>query len=370
MANIIFSSIDYYPLISGASLYVKDLAESFVQKGHDVYVYTLGDKTDYFVRNGVHVRSFKSLNTARGYGISYDFLKSILKENPGIIHSHHYGYFPASAGFLAAKIKKIPHVISPHYHPPVYGFGRLALFGAYHITQGLPILKFSEKIAPHTNFEKKLLCKIGASEENVEILPCIVDVEQFVHKKEKKQARLKENVVLYVAPLLDNKGYHILLKIAEKILAERNDTTFVFIGHSYPNVEREFARKISKYKNKIIWLKDIKLKELIYWYNIADVFVLPSMYEAFGRVMAEAQACEVPVVATKVGAIPEVVQNKKTGLLVDYGDWEEMKISITKLLDDKKLMRRMGVAGRKNVVKKFSKCAVISKLDHIYNSLM
>ena len=93
------------------------------------------------------------------------------------------------------------------------------------------------------------------------------------------------------------------------------------------------------------------------------------MYEAFGRVIAEAQACETPVVATKVGGIPEIVENGKTGFLVNYGEWDKLKERLEELLDDEKLRRKMGKAGRKRMIKKFSKSVVVNKLDRIYKSL-
>jgi glycosyltransferase involved in cell wall biosynthesis len=72
------------------------------------------------------------------------------------------------------------------------------------------------------------------------------------------------------------------------------------------------------------------------------IFVLPSQYEAFGIVLAEAQAAKKPCVATKVGGVPNVVRDKQTGLLVDYGNSKELARAILDLLGDKAKRPHMG----------------------------
>jgi len=367
MLKIIFPITMYYPVEGGASYYAQELASGLVERGYKICVYTIGKKKEEFVHKGVLIKRFPAKEIYRTYKFSLSFIKELLKENADIIHSHHYGYFPATAGFIAAKLKNVPHALTPHYHPPIYGRKRWFFFCLYHITQGLPLLRFSDKILPHTTIEKVNLCKIGAKCENTEILPSIINIDRF---KPTKTESDEKNTVLYVSYLYYTKGYKIVLNIAKEILKERNDTKFVFIGHGSQNVEKTFKKEITKFKGKIIWKKDIPLNELIKWYSVADVLVLPSMYEAFGRVLAEAQACETPVVSTRVGGIPEVVKDSKTGFLVDYGDWKKMKEKIEFLLDNPKIARKMGKAGRKWVVKNFSKEVVINKLDRIYKSLV
>jgi len=100
-----------------------------------------------------------------------------------------------------------------------------------------------------------------------------------------------------------------------------------------------------------------------------DFVILPSKYEAFGKVLAEAQSCETSVIATRVGGISEVVIDRKTGLLSNYGDWDTFQKNIETLLDNKSLRIKYGKEGRKHVIKNFDTKVVVNNLERIYNTV-
>ncbi|MBS3055902.1 MAG: glycosyltransferase family 4 protein [Candidatus Aenigmarchaeota archaeon] len=359
MTHILTVSDVYYPRCSGVSIYVQELCEELANRGFDISVYTPTSLRDYYdTVKGITVNRFHETEIYRAYSISLPLLKSLMKQKPDIIHGHHYGYFPATAGFLAAKKTNVPFVFSTHFHPPVYNPIRTGFFYLYHFTQGLPLLRFSDAVLPHTSIEKTNLCKMGAVAEKIKVLPSITDVEIF---RNKLSGKSKNPIVLFVGPLIYEKGAHIFIDLQHKL---PKNVQYVFVGEGY--LENEIRKKI---KNSKIFNK-LPLEKLIEIYNKADIFVLPSMYEAFGRVLTEAQACEVPVVSTRAGGIPEVVIHNKTGYLVNYGEWELMAEYIKKLLDDSGLRRRIGYEGRKHVVKSFSKKVVVDKLVKIYERLL
>ncbi|MCD6287553.1 MAG: N-acetyl-alpha-D-glucosaminyl L-malate synthase BshA [Candidatus Hydrogenedentes bacterium] len=101
----------------------------------------------------------------------------------------------------------------------------------------------------------------------------------------------------------------------------------------------------------------------------ADVFLLPSEHESFGLVALEAMACEVPVVATDGGGLPEVIEDGKTGYLTEIGDCTAMADRVTKLLRDKDLCKRMGQAGRRRAIEHFSKDDIVTRYETLYDSL-
>lgn len=360
--RIAFVTPAYYPAVIGASLYCQSLAEGLKGLGHEVDVYTNSPPwmKDHEIVNGIKVRRFYP-KVVGSYYLSAGMLSALLEERYDIIHSHHFGYYPATAGFAAAKLTKTRHVFGPYYHPPIYGLKRQLMFSAYHLTQGLPILRFSDKVLPHTKAERTLLLKAGGKESNMELLPNTVDTERFRPLKTGK-----ENVVLFVANFLFEKGAHIAFDIAEKLM-EKREVSFVFIGNP---VEQKLVQKIENLKQKgALFLKNIPEKELIKWYNKAAVIISPSKHEAFGKVVAEAQACGTPAAVTKVGGLPEVVVHGKTGFVVDYGDWTSMEEKIAFLLDNAKTAMKMGLAGRQHVKKRFDQRVVVNKLERIYRSL-
>jgi L-malate glycosyltransferase len=98
----------------------------------------------------------------------------------------------------------------------------------------------------------------------------------------------------------------------------------------------------------------------------ADVFLLPSESESFGLAALEAMSCEVPVVATRAGGVPEVVVDGETGFLCAVGDIDGMAEAAMRLLGDEELRQRLGRAARRRAVEQFSQDAVVQRYRSIY----
>jgi len=98
----------------------------------------------------------------------------------------------------------------------------------------------------------------------------------------------------------------------------------------------------------------------------ADLFLLPSESESFGLAALEAMSCEVPVITTDAGGLPEVVVNGETGYLCPVGDVEGMAAAALRLLSDEDLRRRFGEAGRRRAVEQFSQEAIVRRYRAIY----
>lgn len=363
--KIAFVTPAYYPALMGAALYSKELAESLVKKGHEVKIFTplMNGLKEKEAINGIEVTRPEKTQITESYYVSAEMIKAVAKEKFDVIHSHHYGYFPATAGLIAAKLRKTPHVFGPYYHPPVYGRKRWLMFSAYHITQGLPLLRFSDRVLPHTEYEKRMLMRIGGREDNMDTLPNIVDTRKF------KPGKKGEKTVLFVSNLLFEKGAHVAMDIAEQLLKERDDVKFVFIGNPYQHALLPKIEQLSRNKN-VKFLKNLPLRKLIEWYQRSLIMLLPSKYEAFARVVAEAEACGCAIVATNVGGIPEVVRNGESGFLVDHGKWDEMKEKIGHLLDNPKIAEKMGKEGSAHVKENFDTKIVVKKLQKIYEEIV
>ncbi|HEY7213157.1 MAG TPA: glycosyltransferase, partial [Thermoanaerobaculia bacterium] len=98
----------------------------------------------------------------------------------------------------------------------------------------------------------------------------------------------------------------------------------------------------------------------------ADVFLLPSESESFGLAALEAMSCEVPVIASDAGGLPEVVVHGETGFLCPVGDVDAMAAAALRLLTDEDLRRRFGAASRRRAVEEFSQETVVRRYRSIY----
>ena len=140
--------------------------------------------------------------------------------------------------------------------------------------------------------------------------------------------------------LLKDERVPVKLTVVDEI--EHNDTYAADLVRRYGlNDMVEFTGRVSQ-------------EELVYRYSESDIAVTSSVYEGFGLPAAEAMACEVPVVATEAGAIPEVVGYDGCGVLVPPRDPQALAGAVKRLLADEELRRRMGRAGRDRIRQEFS----------------
>jgi N-acetyl-alpha-D-glucosaminyl L-malate synthase BshA len=104
--------------------------------------------------------------------------------------------------------------------------------------------------------------------------------------------------------------------------------------------------------------------------GVADIFLLPSELESFGLAALEAQACEVPVIATRIGGIPEVINEGESGFLSDIGDVEKMSRDTLRLLRDEDMRRSFGERGRELAVLRYSTSKIIPQYIAFYEKVV
>ena len=155
------------------------------------------------------------------------------------------------------------------------------------------------------------------------------------------------------------------------VISEIPDSELVIVGDGVMRRElEELSRKYEvKGHVKFVGFVDENLKPL--YYKAADVFCLPSIItsESFGIVNLEAMACGVPVVASKIGGIPDVVKNGKTGILVPPRDPKALAEAIICLLQDENVRRKMGRNARKKA-ENYSWKRIAEKYERVYEELI
>ncbi|MGH9823785.1 MAG: N-acetyl-alpha-D-glucosaminyl L-malate synthase BshA, partial [Blastocatellia bacterium] len=104
--------------------------------------------------------------------------------------------------------------------------------------------------------------------------------------------------------------------------------------------------------------------------SVADALLLPSQSESFGLVALEAMACQVPVIATRVGGLPEVVVEGETGYLFEVGDVDGMAQGVLRVLKDNDLRDQLGERGRKVAVSRFSSNKIIPQYEALYKEVL
>jgi glycosyltransferase involved in cell wall biosynthesis len=159
-----------------------------------------------------------------------------------------------------------------------------------------------------------------------------------------------EPLLLFVGVLNGQKGLKTAIDALDRVRETMPHTRLVVVGEGEMRAYLEAYARRRMPSDAVTFVGGVPHRELADYYRAADVFVMPTVrIETFGLVLGEAMACEVPVVASRIGATVEVVADGETGLLVAPGDADAVARATTALLRDPARARAMGVAGRARV---------------------
>jgi glycosyltransferase involved in cell wall biosynthesis len=179
--------------------------------------------------------------------------------------------------------------------------------------------------------------------------------------------------VLSLGQFIERKGSWVLLDAARKLKAENADVTFVWLSTSTPDAET--LAKIESYGlgNSFRLLTPREFggtrRELLTVTAQTDVFVLASLQEGLPIALCEAMALRKPCVSTRVGAIPEAIENNQTGLLVEAGNADALAEAILNLKNDAGLREKLARDGQKLVVEKFDETKAAQATLKVYREL-
>lgn len=206
-------------------------------------------------------------------------------------------------------------------------------------------------------------------------IPNGINVEEFEVPYSKEDARRvlglrpDSKVVLYLSALYELKGPHILLKAIPKVVEHHRDAFFVFVGGGDVEKYRKMARDlgIEKYTRFTGYIEESA--KLLY-YKAADIFVLPSIekFESFGLVNLEAMASGLPVVASKIGGVPDVIGDD-SGILVPPRNPNALAEAIIYLLDNESERKKMGENARLRA-RKYSWNEIARMYESVYEKLV
>jgi glycosyltransferase involved in cell wall biosynthesis len=239
--------------------------------------------------------------------------------------------------------------------------------------------KICNKFIAVSNYTKEFWIKeYRLSSEKIEVIPNGVDLSLFESTSAAKNNQIlkldsKSKVIGTVGSLTPKKGHKFLIQGAKKVLDVFPDVYFVIVGDGELKKELMKLAENLEINGRVLFLgvrDDIPklLKEI-------DIFVFSSCYETgqmigetFGIAILEAMATAKPVVATRFSGIPEVVEDGKTGILVDPANPEALAEGIIYLLKNPEKAKEMGIAGRRRVEKRFTIQTGVSKIEQSYES--
>ena len=224
------------------------------------------------------------------------------------------------------------------------------------------LMKFSDAFVVYGTRSKEYVISFGTPQERVFTAINTGSVEFFKAESErlkgqkriiKRELGIKNNkVILYVGQFIERKGVKYLVEAFGKLKREEKGVGLVLVGDG---PQREELIKRGHGIEDIHFTKIIQPENLPAYYAIADVFILPSLYERFGIVVSEAMASGLPIIATeKVGASADLIRDGVNGYVVKDGDVDGLYAALRKILKDPQLSWWMGENSRRMIENEFN----------------
>jgi glycosyltransferase involved in cell wall biosynthesis len=289
------------------------------------------------------------------------------------IHTH--GYKAHVYGYLASKSHSTPLVSTCHgYYSRFTGKGRSRLADLrqrLYTTVDLVMLRRSDQVVATSEMLAKSLLSAGIAQEKLTVIGNGIELEAFSCASPSADlGRLKRQglAIGLVARLIEGKGHSDLLQASKGILAEYPDTLVFLIGEGPLRGPLEALARELGIDRSVIFVG--KRRDMANVYAALDMVVLPSLFEGMPMVILEALAARKPVIATRVGAVPDVIRDGGTGLLIEPGDPVELQRAIKRLIEDAGLRRSLAENGHERVKAHFSAASMAGNYQRVYESAL
>ena len=300
----------------------------------------------------------------------------IRRYKPHIVHTH-----TSKAGVLgrlAAWLARVPAIIhKPHGHVFYGHFG--PRFSRFFLMVERLLGRITDHVVALTPMEARDYLGLRVlTAEKISIIHSGVALNRYHITAKKRQQKKKELgispdslVVGFVGWLIPIKGVTYLVNAMAEVVQRHPNSLLVLVGKGDEKGEEEIKLRervaslgLADRVRFLGWRPDVD--EIM---SCFDIFVLPSLNEGMGRVLVEAMSAGLPIVASRVGGIPDLVTHGENGLLVPPANAGALEQAISDLLSDKSRRKHMGETGKK-MCRPYSVEAMVEKIDDLYSRLV
>ncbi|MFC1984476.1 glycosyltransferase [Chloroflexota bacterium] len=388
--KILHSYPYFYPAWSfgGAVRAVYDVSKLLTLRGHEVTVYTsdgLDRRTRLIVDSnptyvdGVRVYYFRNLSThllrfniPLQLKMPIEIRRSIREFD--IIHLTGYPHFQNIVLHYYAKKYDIPYVLQAQGAATAF-IHRALSKGIFDRLWGRNLLRDASKLVAVSTFEANQYKNLGISTDKIQIIPNGIDLSFFNHLPLKGKFRTKlsmdkdEKIILYLARIHKIKGVDLLVRAFGACLRRIHNATLVVAGpdDGFLPAIKQLIEELHL-NDKVILTGPLYGNDKLEAYVDADVYVLPSIYEAFGVTVLEACACGTPVIITNRCGMADAVNNN-AGIVVPY-DQEKLQEAIIKMITVEGLAKKHGDNARALVGECYNWDKIVTQIEGLYNNVV
>lgn len=363
MKKALLITIDFPPRVGGVANYLSNICSNvpsdkiIVLASKEKESDEFDKKQNYKIYRHKLLFKYLPLKWLRAF---WPVLKIVRKEKIEIIHTSHIlpiGY----VAYLFKKAFKIPYIVYTHgldiLHPQNNPRKKYWLE---------KILQNAEQVITNSSFTANEVNKLSVQKEKIKIINPCLDLSQYKFPLEEKIESLKnklnlknKKILLTTARLVERKGIDMVIKSLSTVLKNIPDLVYLIIGKGPDKNRLENLIKEKNLENKVFFIGEARHEDLNLYYNLADVFIMPSRQlsngdvEGFGIVYLEANLYGKPVIAGRSGGVPDAVEDKINGLLVNTESVEEISEAIIKLFQNQELYNSLAEKGKTRVKEKF-----------------
>jgi glycosyltransferase involved in cell wall biosynthesis len=380
MPRIVHVSLRYPPASGGAENYVQDIVEltRSVDLGRDVRVLTSKLRTHApatllpaaaLRQDPVYVQRLEHAVTP---GIAYPRLQALSyylgHHKPDIIHGYSFWYQPADGAARYSARHNIPFIFHPLYY--TNAIRKKIKWQLYAKTIGRGTFARADVTVVISPFEQSLIEEAGFPVKRFALIPPSINLDEFAaaHENPFAARNISGRVLMTASRLAPGKGLEDAVTAFVAVAAKYPDVHLAIIGEDFgaKKVLRQLVKQ-SQARERIHFLGKLERSALVGAFQHAYGLLHPSLYEAFGIVLAEAGAASIPVIARNVAAMPYVIKQNETGLL--WNTKEEFVDQLKVLLDNPQQAQGLGMAGKEYISQNFSQKSLTDNILRLYDEL-
>jgi len=384
-------STRFPPGPGGVERHVDEVARRLAARGRSVEVFTSDLRREYPMerlpptvpreesRDGVTVHRLRvwSMPGELHYPFFRGLGPALARSRPDVVHVHTFGTNQVAVARRHRARTRTPFVLTAHFHPIWSiegGWLRHRIRGFYDRRLAGPVLGAASRVIVQSKEEERLLRALGLRLPPLDIVPPGYTPlpDPPAGPVFRDRFRIPGPYVLFVGRLASNKGLVDLVTAFASLAREDPQAHLVLVGGDGGQRATVEARVHGfGLDGRVHLLGHVADESLLAAaYREATVTVLPSEYEAFGLVLLESLAQATPVIATRVGGIPEFIEDERSGLLVPPKDATALAAALRRLWTDPALARRLGHHGRVETVPRFTWERLVDRLDAIYEEVL